>query len=61
MLGAIALSHPPGVRVRATVKLSAAFFQDESSITIGGHERAIAPHVAALFETSILKKVRISY
>ena len=34
--GAIALSYPPRVRVRATVKLSAAFFHDESSITIGG-------------------------
>ena len=27
---------PPRVRVRATVKLSAASFRDESSITIGG-------------------------
>ena len=35
-LGTIALSYPPRVRVRATVKLSAAFFHDESSITIGG-------------------------
>ena len=26
---------PPRVRVRAMVKLSAAFFHDESSITIG--------------------------
>ena len=37
---------PPRVRVRATVKLSAAFFRDESSITIGGgggNESAIAP------------------
>ena len=34
--GAIALSYPPRVRVRATAKLSAAFFHDESSITIGG-------------------------
>ena len=34
--GAIALLYPPRVRVRATVKLSAAFFHDESSITIGG-------------------------
>ena len=34
--GAIALSYPPRVRVRAAVKLSAAFFHDESSITIGG-------------------------
>ena len=34
--GAIALSYPPRVRVRATVKLSAAFVHDESSITIGG-------------------------
>ena len=35
--GAIALSYPP--RVRAMVKLSAAFFHDESSITIGGGVR----------------------
>ena len=27
-LGAIALSYPPRVRVRATVKLSAAFFNE---------------------------------
>ena len=40
--GAIALSYPPRVRVRATVKLSAAFFPDESSITIGC-ESATAP------------------
>ena len=33
--GAIALSYPPRVRVRAMVKLSATFFHDESSITIG--------------------------
>ena len=45
-MGAIALSYPPRVRVRATVKLSAAFFHDESSITIGGggYESAIAPN-----------------
>ena len=43
VIGAIALSYPPRVRVRATVKLSAAFFHDESSITIGGYESAIAP------------------
>ena len=49
--GAIALSYPPRVRVRATVKHSAAFFPDESSITKrgggegegGGYESAIAP------------------
>ena len=41
--GAIALSYPRRVRVRAMVKLSAAFFHDESSITIGGYESAIAP------------------
>ena len=35
-LGTIALSYPPRVRVRATVKLSAVFFHDESSITIKG-------------------------
>ena len=45
---AIALSYTPRVRVRATVKLSAAFFHDESSITIGGgggYESAIAPMI----------------
>ena len=37
---------PPRVRVRATVKLSAAFFHDESSITIGGgYESAIVPEL----------------
>ena len=37
----------PRVRVRATVKLSAALFHDESSITIrgGGYESAIAPNI----------------
>ena len=35
-LGTSALSCPPSVRVRATAKLSAAFFHYESSITIGG-------------------------
>ena len=43
-MGAIALSYPTRVRVRATVKLSAAFLHDESSITIGGgYESVIAP------------------
>lgn len=48
-MGATALSYPARVRVRATVKLSAAFFHDESSIAIGsgrgggGYESAIAP------------------
>ena len=41
---------PPRVRVRATVKLSAAFFHDESSITIGGgYESAIAPQEVPCF------------
>ena len=38
IFGAIALSYPR-VRVRATVKLSAAFFNDESLKTIGARER----------------------
>ena len=38
----IALSYPHRVRVRATVKLSATFFHDESSTTKGGYESAIA-------------------
>ena len=51
--GAIALSYPPPpplrVRVRATVKLSAAFFYDESSITIGGgYESAMRPKVPSI-------------
>ena len=40
-LGTIALSYPPKVRVRATVKLSAAFFHDESSITTGGVQKCM--------------------
>ena len=48
IIGAIALSYSPRVRVRAAVKLSAAFFNDESSVTIGGgggeYESAIAPN-----------------
>ena len=46
--GNLALLHfrtPP--RVRATVKLSAAFFNDESSI--GGYESAIAPEIPHVF------------
>ena len=44
----IALWYPRRVRVRATVKLSAAFFHDESSMTIrgeGGYKSAIAPKI----------------
>ena len=37
---------PPRVRVRATVKLSDAFFYDVPSITVGrGYESAIAPDI----------------
>ena len=32
------------------VKLSAAFFHDESSITKGGHEIAIAPRMSSFSE-----------
>ena len=39
IVGAIALSYPTRVRVRATIKLPAAFLHDESSITIGGGVR----------------------
>ena len=52
-VGAIALLHPVGrVRVRATVKLSAVFLHNESSVVTkakgsegrgGGYESAIAP------------------
>ena len=55
--------NPPGVRVRATVKLSAAFLHDESSITKakggregmgrgGGYESAIAPNFLRLMSIS---------
>ena len=37
------LYPPPRVRVRATVKLSALFFHDESSKAIGGYKSAIVP------------------
>ena len=47
--------YPPRVRVRATVKLSAAFFHDESSITIGGYESAIAPLIYCGLEQFIVK------
>ena len=46
LMGAITLSYSPRVRLRSTVKLSAAFLHDESSITKGGgggYESAIAP------------------
>ena len=39
---------PPRVRVRATVKLSAAFFHDESSITIG--------HAGGRYKSAIASK-----
>ena len=45
-VGAIALSYPPTVRVRATVKLSAAFFHDESSITKGGVRKCNSTHIS---------------
>ena len=47
---------PPSVRVRATAKLSAVFFHDESSIIIGGYESAIVPknQLTSLNEQSIL-------
>ena len=44
--GAIALSYPP--RVRAMVKLSAAFFHDESSITIGGVRKCNSAELATI-------------
>ena len=48
--GVLHFRTPPRVRVRATVKLSAAFFHDESSITIGGgYESAIAPQEVPCF------------
>ena len=54
--GTVALSYPPRVRVRATVKLSAALFHDESSITMGRgeggegrYESAIAPFFHPIF------------
>ena len=49
LYGAIALSYPSRVRVRAMVKLSAVFFHDESSITIGGYESAIVPYILHIF------------
>ena len=59
--GTIALSYPPRVRVRATAKLSAAFFHDESSITIGGgYESAIAPVFLYILHNAFFLKSVIS-
>ena len=53
--GAIALFRTlPRVRVRATVKLSAAFFHDESSVTMGGYESAIAPPVVSSYKAGTI-------
>ena len=52
---------PPRVRVRATVKLSAAFFHDESSITIGGYESAIAPNNIGVLLKGVLIDLHAHY
>ena len=54
-MGAIALLYPPMVRVRATVKLSAAFFHDESSITIGGGDGGVRKCNSAKKRFSLVK------
>ena len=59
-LDVIAISYPPRVRVRATVKLSAVFFHEESSITKwgeGGYKSAIlAPLLTYLLTLGLLTK-----
>ena len=57
-IGAIALSYPPTVRVRAMVKLSTAFFNDESSITIGGGVRKCNSAIKSIYaiDWSFFKK-----
>ena len=52
-LGTIALSYPPRVRVRATVKLLAAFFHDESSITKGGVQKCNSAQHYYVFKSKI--------
>ena len=56
---------PPRVKVRATVKLSAVFFHDESSITIwgGGYKSAIAPlfHVLILSTLFLVKPTNFDF
>ena len=59
-IGAIAPSYPPRVRVRATVKLSATFFYNESSITKrGGIRKCNSPEISSVlsFLEYIYKKV----
>ena len=56
-LDVIAISYPPRVRVRATVKLSAMFFHDESSITKwgeGGYKSAILAPLLTYLLTYLL-------
>ena len=59
-LDVIAISYPPRVRVRATVKLSAVFFHDESSITKWGEGRyksaILAPLLTYLLTLGLLTK-----
>ena len=56
--GAIALSYPPRVRVSATAKLSAAFFHDESSITIGGEVRKCNSAVLTCVRITLLDYIQ---
>ena len=58
----IALSYPPRVRVRAMVKLSVAFFHDESSITIGGIQKCNSTKITkAGHQLSESYFIKISY
>ena len=62
ILDTIALSYPPRVRVRAMVKLSVAFFHDESSITIGGIQKCNSAEITkAGHQLSESYFIKISY
>ena len=56
----IALSYPPRVRVKATVKLSATFFHEESSITKGDYDSAIAPKILWNLNTKYIEVPQFS-
>ena len=55
----IALSYPPRVRDRVTVKLSAVFFHDESSITIGGVRKCNSAYFSSFLLILVCKSVII--
>ena len=49
-----------GLGLRATVKFSAVFFHDESSVTIGGYESAIASNFFGVYDRAAIMDLLIT-